>query len=89
MSAFPDWLEEIVKTLPANIDRRRGAAEISQHLFPVSFRSLEAWALPVRHVNGRAIVPTRRLFELAYEKFAAAPVLQGGRRTRQAEHAAA
>jgi len=83
MSPLPSWLEELLKALPANIDRRRGAAEISRNLFPVSHRSLEAWPLPVRHVNGRAIVATRELFELAYAKFASAPPLMAARRARR------
>ena len=81
MAKIPDYLEEILCGLPTNIDRRRGAEVITQHLFEVSPRTLEAWPLPTRHVNGRALVSTRVLLEAAYERFACAPVLMGGRKT--------
>jgi hypothetical protein len=77
---FPDWLEEVVSHLPTNVNRRRGAEEISHHLFPVSHRSLEAWPLPTRRVNGQAIVSTRDLFVLAFRKYSASPIVMGGRR---------
>src|SRR5271165_1220443 len=77
---FPDWLEDILSRLPTNVNRRRGAEEISQYLFPVSHRSLETWPLPTRRVNGQAIVSTRALFALAFQKYSASPVVMGGRR---------
>jgi hypothetical protein len=77
---LPPNLLEVLADQPTNVDRRTGAALISRHLFPVSHRSLEAWSLPTRHVNGRAVVPTVTLFEVAYEKLSAAPVVMGGRR---------
>jgi hypothetical protein len=55
---LPAELQELLAQLPTNVDRRTGAALITQHLFPVSYRSLEAWPLPSRFVNGRAVVPT-------------------------------
>jgi hypothetical protein len=77
---LPHWLEEILNDLPTNVNRRRGAEEISHHLFPVSHRSLEAWPLPTRRVNGQAIVSTRALFALAFQKYSASPVVMSGRR---------
>jgi hypothetical protein len=88
-SALPPDLQEIVAELPPNVDRRTGAALITQHMFPVSHRSLEAWPLPTRHVNGRAVIPTDVLFEVAYARFAAAPVVMGGRRASAVHHVAA
>lgn len=67
-------------TLPAMLDRRRAAEFLTQHYFPVSHRSLEAWALPLRHVNGRALYQTADLIAEAERRIAAAPVLMGGRR---------
>jgi hypothetical protein len=75
---LPPDLWEIVARQPPNVDRRTGATLITRHLFPVSHRSLEAWPLPTRRVNGRAIIPT--LFEIAYAKLAAAPTIMGGSR---------
>jgi hypothetical protein len=77
----PDLVERLVD-LPINVNRRTGAELVSKYLFPVSFRSLEAWPLPTRHVNGKAIIPTAMLFEIAYAKLTAAPITMGGRRAR-------
>ena len=77
---LPDYLVEILSDLPLNVDRRNGAVQVSRYLFPVSYRTLEAWPLPARHVNGKAIIPTRKLFEVAYAKLNAAPNVMGGRR---------
>jgi hypothetical protein len=77
---LPQYLLDVLKDLPANTDRKTGAPVITKHFFPVSHRTLEAWPLPTRHVNGKAIVSTKDLFEIAYAKLAAAPVVMGGRR---------
>ena len=79
-ASLPPWLEDVLCRLPTNVNRRRGAEEVSQNLFPVSPRTLEAWPLPMRRVNGQAIVSTRVLFAVAYEKYLAAPVVMVGRR---------
>lgn len=76
---LPDDLLEVVAAQPPNVDRKVGAALISRYIFPVSHRSLEDWPLPTRRVNGRAIIPTLRLFEVAYQKFRNAPVVMSGR----------
>jgi hypothetical protein len=80
-AVLPPYLQEVVAQQPPNVDRRTGAALITQHMFPVSHRSLEAWPLPTRRVNGRAVIPTVVLFEVAYQKFSEAPVIMGGGRT--------
>jgi hypothetical protein len=77
---LPPNLQEVLATAPANVDRRAGAALVTRHLFPVSHRSLEAWPLPTQHVNGKAIVSTAMLFEVAYAKLAGAPVVMGGKK---------
>ena len=79
-AALPPSLVERLVELPINVDRRTGAELVSKYLFPVSFRSLEAWPLPTRHVNGKAIISTTTLFEIAYAKLTAAPIIMGGRR---------
>ena len=81
---LPPHLQDALASSPTNVDRRTGAALVTQHLFPVSHRSLEAWPLPTRRVNGKAIIPTAKLFEAAYAKLAAAPVVMGGRRNGRA-----
>ena len=69
--------------LPRYVDRRTGAALLTQHFFPASHRSLEVWPLTWRHVNGRALVETAELFAVAQSKLDAAPAIRGGRRPAQ------
>jgi hypothetical protein len=78
---LPPELREILANQPPNVDRKTGAALLTRHMYPVSHRTLEAWKLPTRRVNGRALIPTATLFEVTYAKFADAPVVMGGRRT--------
>jgi hypothetical protein len=79
-ASLPPNIVAVLKQQPENVDRRTGAELVTRHFFPVSYRTIEAWPLPTRRVNGKAIVPTVRLFELAYAKLAAAPVVMGGRK---------
>jgi len=78
---LPSSVLELLADLPINVDRRTAAGLVTKYLFPVSYRSLEAWPLPTRNVNGRAIVATSTLFEIAYAKLQAAPLVVGGRRS--------
>jgi hypothetical protein len=82
-TVLPPSLVELLADLPSNVNRRTGAELVTKHLFPVSHRSLEAWPLPTRHVNGKAILATVTLFEHAYAKLQSAPVIFGGRRSVQ------
>ena len=43
-------------SLPKRVDRKTGAKLVTDRFFPVSHRSLEAWPLTWRHVNGKALV---------------------------------
>jgi hypothetical protein len=79
---LPTNLQEVLAEQPPNVDRRTGADLITRHMFPVSHRSLEAWGLPTRNVNGRALVSTVTLFEVAFAKLGAAPLVMSGRRPR-------
>ena len=65
--------------LPVRVDRRTAADLVSHHFFPVSHRTVEAWPLVVRHVNGKATVETADLFAYAQAKLDAAPPIRGGR----------
>jgi hypothetical protein len=65
--------------LPPYADRRTLARIISERLFPISYRTLEAWPLPVRHVNGRAVMETKAVLAFAASKLAEAPIIMGGR----------
>jgi len=64
---------------PPRVDRRKGAALVSENFFPLSARTLEAAPLTWRRVNGRALVETSELFAWAAAKVAAALPIRGGR----------
>jgi hypothetical protein len=59
--ALPQYILDLLSDLPANVDRRTGADLITQHLFPVSYRSLEAWPLPLVAGSSVATVVNDRL----------------------------
>ena len=68
------------RTRPARVDRKRGAQIITDLYFPISPRTLEAWPIIWRYVNGRATCDTEELLALAEAKLNAAPPLMGGRK---------
>ncbi len=70
-----------LRDLPRNVDRRRGAEIVTKFVFPVSYRTLEAWPLKIRHINGKAIIETAELLAVARAKFDAAPPIRAGRQT--------
>ena len=67
---------------PVNVDRRAGAELVTKLFFPVSHRTIEAWPLPVRRVNGKALYSTADLLAYARQKLEAAPIIRGGKRAR-------
>ena len=67
-------------TLPARVDRKRGALIITERYFPVSHRTLETWSITWRRVNGRATCDTYELLAVAQAKLDAAPPLLGGKK---------
>lgn len=66
--------------LPVRVDRRTAANLVTQHFFPVSPRTVEAWPLTIRCVNGKATIETAELFAFAQAKLDAAPPIKSGRR---------
>lgn len=66
--------------LPRRVDRRCGAALVTQHYFPVSSRSLETWPLDWVQVNSKATCATTELFEVAQAKLDAALTTRTARR---------
>lgn len=68
------------RTRPSRVDRKRGAQMITELYFPISPRTLEAWPIIWRYVNGRATCDTEELLALAEAKLNAAPPLMGGRK---------
>jgi hypothetical protein len=51
-----------------------------QYYGDISHRTLEAWPLAWRRVNGRAVCDVREFLAEAQRRFDAAPVVMGGRR---------
>jgi hypothetical protein len=84
---LPPHLKDLLKELPLHVNRRTGAELITKYLFPVSHRSLEAWPVSSRFVNRQAVIETEELFKQAYAKFAAAPLVKGGRAGREKQAA--
>ena len=80
LDALPDPKTSLpdLSHLPRRVDRRTAAELIRRHFFPVSHRTLEAWPLTTRRVNGRALIETAELFAVAMEKLNAAPSTRGG-----------
>ena len=67
-------------TLPPRIARRDAAPILYAVLgFPVSPRSLEAWPVPTRLVNGKATYDTQELLAHACARMDAAATQRGGR----------
>jgi hypothetical protein len=79
-SKLPPDLQKVVESQPARIGRRTAANLITQHLYPVSHRSLEAWPLLTQIVNGKATVSPEQVFQTAIARLSAAPIIMGGRR---------
>src|SRR5215207_5760777 len=78
-STAPDLSE-----LPVRVDRTGGATLVTKWFFPVSPRTLEAWPLRRRLVNGKAVVETAELFAVARARLEASPMVMGGRRAAAA-----
>jgi hypothetical protein len=70
---LPQYLLDLLATLPTNSDRE-GIAELTRkNFFPTTRRTVEGWPLSWRYPNGKAIAPTREAVEYAYRKLCEAP----------------
>jgi hypothetical protein len=67
------------RVLPARVDRKVAAEIVTRFYFPISKRTLEAWPLTWRHLNGKAICETDELLAEAQSKLDAAVPYRGGR----------
>lgn len=71
-----------ISNLPTRVDRKTGSELVTHFFFPLSPRTLEAWPLIWRHVNGKALCEVVELFAMAQAKLDAAPMTRGERRSR-------
>jgi hypothetical protein len=65
-SELPDFIVDELRKLPRYADRMALASAISRLIFPVSRRTLEAWPLRWRRVNGHAVAETYEAFAHAW-----------------------
>lgn len=70
--------------LPVRVDRDRAAELLTEFYFRTSPRTLERWPLEWQILNGKAHCETGKLFRVADEMVAAAPVIRGGQRRQAA-----
>ena len=76
--------------LPRYSDRKAGADLITRLYFRVAPRTLEAWPVPVRQINGRAHYATTELLAYARSKMELAPPPRlGGRQPKPMQQQAA
>jgi hypothetical protein len=54
---LPDHLEEVIAKMPAKVDRKDGAALVTEHVFQTTPKTVKSWPLPWECPNGRAIAP--------------------------------
>jgi hypothetical protein len=64
---LPQHLLDLLPTLPA-LGRRAGAALVTQHIYPTSWRTVGGWPLPWEYPNGRAIAPPESYLRYAIRK---------------------
>jgi hypothetical protein len=69
---LPQHLLDLLPKLPVNMDRKDGAALVSQHCFPVSPKTIKDWPLPWTCPNGKALAPTEAYLKFAVRKAARA-----------------
>jgi hypothetical protein len=78
--------EEMLASAPRFIDRSSAAKLVTDHLYRLSPRTIESWALPTRILNGRANFETGIFLLLVFAKLVAAPVVMGGKRSDTPQH---
>jgi hypothetical protein len=54
---LPQELLDVVDAMPRKIDRKDGAALVTENVFPVSEKTIKSWRLPWECPNGKAIAP--------------------------------
>jgi hypothetical protein len=65
---LPQHLLELVRTLPAQIDRKAGAQLVSEYVFPVSAQTVKSWPLRWTCPNGRALASPASYLTFAHRK---------------------
>jgi hypothetical protein len=77
--------DKVVEVVGRYADRMTLARVHGHYYGGISHRTLEAWPLPWRISNGRAVADVRAFLAEAQRRFDAAPVVMGGRKPASAE----
>jgi hypothetical protein len=72
---------------PPRAPRRRMAQIICDEAFEIDHRTLERWRVPTRRLNGKCHLETIDALERAFEQLDAAPIIMGGHRQSNNNHA--
>lgn len=65
-------VEALLSQYREHLTREEAADAITRHFFPIKRRTLERWKVPVTHLNGKACLATRDVFEEAQRRVDAA-----------------
>jgi hypothetical protein len=84
----PDWVppefaslfEQVMSELPALPDRRKFAAVWGDRVNTISYRTIEAWPLATRRLNGRCCYDRREIVEYGFRRLLEPAVVMGGQR---------
>jgi hypothetical protein len=84
----PAWLPEelrplfleVLGDLPAFPDRKTAARVVTARVHPLSPRTVEAWPLKTRRLNGKACLTSKEFVEYLFRLLLEAPTIRGGRR---------
>jgi hypothetical protein len=85
---LPHDLLDVASKQPARIDRRAGAALVTEHVFPTTLHTVRGWKLPWEYPNGRAVTAPVNYLAYAYRKSCASPRTGGRNGRRRAADAA-
>ena len=84
----PNWVppefallfEQVMSELPAFPDRRKFAAVWEDKVNTISYRTIEAWHLATRRLNGRCCYGRREIVEYGFRRLLGPAVVMAGRR---------
>jgi hypothetical protein len=84
----PEWVppeftllfEQVMSELSAFPDRRKFAAVWADKVNTISYRTIEAWPLATRRLNGRCCYDRREIVEYGFRRLLEPPVVMAGRR---------
>ena len=87
VAMVPDWIPDELRSafaqlldeLPLFPSRKRFAAKFTDRVAELSDRTMEAWPIATRLINGRACPDRREALEYAFRQIVDSPAVRGGR----------